>query len=333
MFGNKTGWIISAIIVILEGLGMYALYTVSQPSDPTALGRQAAKYVMELEDSPRSLAGSFMTDSSQPGSGEMYLKAIQDFRSHPKDYKEFYERKDFLSKSTQKLDPASIPAPPAELAGIKLLKDATKFQNGRLFSGDASKYGEIINYQTNKQSLEDLGQVVNCTWHMGKWHKAKGEDAEAKACFQAIFSLGVKVYDERLLLEECDKGLGFINMGAGELASLDPSQKQALTSYSESEHAFYDKRVKPIQKVTHTVNANAGDLIEFAKHGGDRMWRIEGLLALGRVKFTADRVGDQKSAIRVLKAISNDVTEEPTIHFAAKLAADLTVEEFRVQGN
>ena len=333
MFGNKTGWIISAIIVVLEGLGMYALYTVSQPSDPTKLGEQAAKYTLELPVPPRPLASSFMTDNSQPGSGEMYLKAIQDYRAHQKDYEAFYARKDFLPKPNQKVDPAAVPAPPEELAGIKLLKDATKFANARPFSGDAAKYGEIINYQTNKQALEDLGQVVNCTWHMGRWQRAKGNVAEARACVQAIYSLGVKLYDERLMFEECEKGLGFINMGAADLAVLDAAQKAALTDYKEQEQTFYNDRLKPVQKATHIINANTGDLIAFARHGGDRMWRIEAMLALGRVKFTADRVGDQKSAVRVLKAIANDPTEEPTVHFAAKLAADLTVEEFRLQGN
>ncbi len=333
MFGNKTGWIISAIIVCLEALAMFGLYSASQPSDPGKIGQNAAKYVMELPVAPETYGKTFMTDNSQPGSGPLYLKAIQDYRDHKKDYKAFFERKDFLpTRPGQKMDPASVPAPPTELAAIQILKDAAKFANGRPFSADPSKLGDIINYQGSKESLETLKEIVDCTWHMGRWQNAKGNKKEAIACFQAIFALGHKLYQERLVLEELDKGLGFMNSAAADLAPLvDPTQKAALLDFAEQSKSFRKDRVDPVQRSIQIINANAGDLIAFAQKGGDRMWRVEGALGLGRVKFTATRMGDQKGAARAAKALMNDTDD--TVRYAAKLAYDLTVEDFRVQGN
>jgi hypothetical protein len=63
------------------------------------------------------------------------------------------------------------------------------------------------------------------------------------------------------------------------------------------------------------------------------MWRVEAILALGRMLFydcEGRRIGDQRGASR---ALTNHLTDkDPVIRAAAKAALDLTREQMRTLG-
>ena len=61
-----------------------------------------------------------------------------------------------------------------------------------------------------------------------------------------------------------------------------------------------------------------------AVNGGDLMWRVEAILALGRCRYTSPRAGDQLGAARLIDQLMND--PEPRIKLAASVAKSLTRE-------
>jgi hypothetical protein len=77
-----------------------------------------------------------------------------------------------------------------------------------------------------------------------------------------------------------------------------------------------------------TLEQYAGDVFYFARHAPERMWRVEAIMKIGRYRYNAGRVGDQRSAIKVLKELSND--PDPVVRAAANEAQELTIEQYRM---
>jgi hypothetical protein len=76
-----------------------------------------------------------------------------------------------------------------------------------------------------------------------------------------------------------------------------------------------------------------GDVFYLAQHAQERMWRVEAILALGRMKYfvgEGGRRGDQRGATRHLKQHALD--KDPVIRAAAKAALELTREQMRTLG-
>jgi hypothetical protein len=98
---------------------------------------------------------------------------------------------------------------------------------------------------------------------------------------------------------------------------------------------YYQDRIEPMLKAIRsidpaTVAEHAGDVFYIADHSKERMWRIEAIFALGRMRYFVGkngRVGDQRGATRVLKKIQQD--SDPLIRLAATEAAGLTTEQYR----
>ena len=96
-------------------------------------------------------------------------------------------------------------------------------------------------------------------------------------------------------------------------------------------------RILPIASRIRTMDgrvvaANAGNMIRWAKDPAiDRVWRVESILALGRMRYsvgTGGTLGDQKQAARTLQMLQND--PDPLAQLAARRALELTVEQYRL---
>ena len=63
------------------------------------------------------------------------------------------------------------------------------------------------------------------------------------------------------------------------------------------------------------------------------MWRVEAILALGRVRFFSGisrSAADQRAALAGVKRIAAD-DPDPIVRAAAEAARDLTAEQYRMQ--
>ena len=75
---------------------------------------------------------------------------------------------------------------------------------------------------------------------------------------------------------------------------------------------------------------NPGDVFNVAENDKDRSWRIQAILSLGIVKFTATKRGDLR---RVRKIIDKNVAgDDPLAAAAAKAAKELTARQFNQLG-
>jgi hypothetical protein len=79
------------------------------------------------------------------------------------------------------------------------------------------------------------------------------------------------------------------------------------------------------------IGEHNGDVFAFARDSKERVWRVEAILKLGRMKFNVGNPGspgDQRNAARLATRFA-ELDPDPVIRRAASLARDLTVEQFR----
>ena len=110
------------------------------------------------------------------------------------------------------------------------------------------------------------------------------------------------------------------------------------TALTPQRLAYIQENIDPVLHIVRSIDAkvvgeHTGDLFELAKRSRERMWRVEAILALGRVRFFAGEGGtaaNQRNAMRILRDLAEN-DPDPIIRTAATAARDLTVEQYRVQ--
>ena len=319
MWGNALGWSISAVWVLLvsSGLGYlnYAAQSVSSRTEFSADANNADQ--IELPVPPQTvLAG--MTGST--GAGPIYRRAIEQYRENSYAYDQFARigRIDQIEK----------------LPAFKTLAEATSSASADIF---ASHPADIVNYENEKQPLTALVSLAN-----GACHAAllidKQQPAEALKLYEAVFALGQKLYQERLCYAELDAGLtmmaqGSTMIGKNAEATGDKARAERAKQFDQSRKLYVNQRIFPALRVIGsadqaTLERHAGDVFYFARHAGDRMWRVEAILKLGRYRYNAGRIGDQRSTGKAIRELLND--PDPVIKTAAAAARDLTAEQYRM---
>lgn len=322
MWGNRLGWRISAGIVVLV-IGLVVLLQMTNTiSPPTALGKNPKNLALiELPVSPDAVLKT-MTDDCD--AGDLYRKAIAEYRKNPAPYD------DFNSKH---------PLPTAQLTALGPLLMAAHCKSMTLFSKDP---GKVINYGNGHPDIDALETVGNVAVKVGMLKKIAGNLDEARQYEEAAFALGAKLYQERVVYDELSSGLGLMGSAAAALTSLE---KQAGNSTRAGDWAdFNDKRMAyskdhltPIWRVISSIDPTVvartpGDIFVFAQKSQEPLWRTEAILKLGRQRFFSTRGGDQRGAMRILRQLAENPEEPPAVHAAAEAARSLTIEEYRQLG-
>jgi hypothetical protein len=109
----------------------------------------------------------------------------------------------------------------------------------------------------------------------------------------------------------------------------------AFTDFRAAYLQYHRLHVQPMQRVIGSIDPgviarHTGDVFYIAEHAADRMWRVEAILKLGRLRFYAARIADQQAAERLLRRLSKDA--DPVIRAAAESARSLTIEGYRMPG-
>ncbi len=316
MFGNRLGWAISAVFLLIVGAVLWEVAEAGKPSDPTEFGQKASSYTVELPIDPASVA-PWMADSADASS--LYQEAITIYLANPNDYNAVATNG--VQASPEQVD-NTAPA-------IDLLIKASKAKSSSIFS---SKPDQVINYDVRLPRLNAIITLGNTVIQLGLRNN-KTDPARAKTLYQAAFSLGVRLYEERLRFAEFDAAQRQLGDSANSLARLAVAESQ--TKLAESLQDFDQQRVKYYGALLNSVHANiggavephTGDMLALADKAGDPMWRVEAILALGRCKYSSDRFGDKQGAVVKLAELAESA--EPRIRAAAIAAKNLTVEEFR----
>jgi hypothetical protein len=319
MWGNTLGWSISAVIVACMLWGVHVINQAGRISPPTSFATDPAHLAtVALPVSPQTV----MTFTDSTDSAPTYREAIAEYQSHRAAYDAFGE--------TGKLQ--DIPKLPA----LDSLVRAAPSSKARLFSAHPE---EIVVYVKPRPALDALRALGKLCVRAGLLTQ-KSDSAAATKYHEAAFSLGMKLFDERLTSEEMLAGLELMSEGAAGLSRIsqaneDRPRAAAIASFDLARKDYYNNQILPMLTVLtsvdgHTVAEHAGDYFWLAKNADDRVWRVESIFALGRLRFFVGpdgRVGDQLGASKQLKQLADD--SDPVIRAAAIAGRDLTIEEYR----
>jgi hypothetical protein len=324
MWGNRLGWSISAAIAIVV-IGMITFYArgASKISDATPFGVETAGQSLTLNASAQAVIGG---EPSACDAAGPYGEALAIYRRNQKTYD------DIAGGSTRVADLTKLPA-------LMKLAEGTHCQQMTLFTADPSlvvRYGE-------SPDLEALLALGKAAVRAGLIYRSEKKNFEAMKCYEAAFALGAKLYDERMTYREMMAGqelLGEAGVGISKLAfdTGKTDRTEAAQKLDTARRNMFTQQVQPTaqklisidpQKVAHY----AGDAFYLAENAKDRMWRVEAVFALGRMRYFVGengRIGDQRGAARKLRVLLND--KDPVIRAAAKAALDLTPEQMRMLG-
>jgi hypothetical protein len=191
----------------------------------------------------------------------------------------------------------------------------------------------IINYDNRHPDLDAIQDIGQTAVQASLAFKAANDNNDAVKYLKAAFSLGTKLYEERLTFDEFYAGASIMSGAATMLAELDPSMADSWNAEIQS---LKDNTVKTqtLQKQIAGVDGDmiaehAGDVFVFVDKAKEKMWRVEEILALGRMRFNIGengRKGDQLGAIRRVRELCK--SQDSAIHAAAQAASDLTLEKY-----
>jgi hypothetical protein len=319
MFGNILGWSISGVILILTTIAMWGFYVAgAYLSPPGTVGQKAASYSMQLPLEPRSLA-TWMTEDGDAIA--IYKEAIADYNAKTRYYNAYIERGKPNSPEYKQIE-----------NGINLLVKAATSKRPGVF---ADRPGELITYDTDRPALKEaLRTIGTAAKKVGRQiegqpatspSETEKNRARAREIYRAVYTLGVKLYEERLVFDEWYEAREMLSVAkwlgeTSESADEGNRFKQVDNQILE----FYKTKIEAVQNTIMVLYPNAGDVAALATNAGDPMWRVEAILALGRARYTAARAGDQLGATRLIEALTSD--SDPRIRLAATVAKNLTRE-------
>jgi hypothetical protein len=322
MFGNRLGWGFSLVIVICAGWLGFAIWQAGQISPPTGWATATVRPI----EIPRN-ADSVVPEMNDPrDAGELYRAAIDDEQANIAAYAAL--------ESTDILDPAAVAARP----GLAKLRDATRCSKMTLFRANPQ---EILNYDPDKLPLEAIAHLAKTAERIAALSMEKNDETSAGWWYASVFSLGLKLYEERVCYAELTIGEELMGIGTVGLQHLAQHQKlsaiiQSLGQFDTDRLADFDAHITPVWAVVGTIDAptmalHAGDIVLLARdHGVDSLWRVEATLQLGRLKYGGGRRADQLAANRILSEMADDSTEDAAVRCAAAAGRDLTIEQYRM---
>jgi hypothetical protein len=298
---------------LMQGWAVFSLVKLEQVSAPTTLGATAANLQpLRLPIDPGTLI-----PMNEPGdAAALFRQALTELRRSPKAYDNFLT-------STKASDIARLDA-------LKPLLKATHLKTGPILSTD---FKSVVVYAESKPAIEEAKTLGECLLRAGLLLK-QSNAAESKKYYAAAFTLGARLFEDRLVFQQVLVAVGMMNTASIGLADLSPDDAARFEEFQLQTREYYksiEERLWIPIKTSHgpTISKHAGDIFAFATQSQDKMWRNEAILKLGRLRYNigeAGRVGDQRGAIRLLKKLATDA--DPMIRHVAELALNLDRDTF-----
>lgn len=317
MWGNTLGWCIAILLLLLEGAAVWGISRMDRISPPTAFSAKSEN-LAELQ-LPAMPAISVEKKSADPSA--MYHEAIRIVLEKRDAYEAFQQRGKFEEA--------------LGLAALDRLIEATGDAPAAIFSASPEK---VISYSAEKPELEAIALAGRGAIRAALLMR-KDDPHRARQYAEAAATLGRRLFDERLNGAEMMFGLELLSQGAALLeriaeTSNDPAAAR-WKEYSEQVKQFSETRILPVNRVLLSIDSkviasHSGDYFYFAKHAKERVWRVEAILALGRLQYYVGengRAADQSGAKRTLRELAEDT--DPVIRTAAIAARDLTLDQYR----
>jgi hypothetical protein len=312
MWGNALGWVISLLIVVATATGLVLFQRHLADLTPTTdLVRDSAMLApVALPVAPDAV----LAPRDACDAGPLYRQAIERVLSD----RDAYEGFAVNGRDSQEA---------SQLAALELLSRASACSRMALFT---SAPAEVVNYGP-KPALQALRLAGSCAIRLGLLLAREAKPEEAMEWYQAAFALGARLYEERLVLDELLAGLELMSAAARAMGEKNAQAQSFLNGYQEFDRA----RLQPLRRAIGSIDpgviaTHSGDVFYIARNATERMWRVEAILKLGRLRYNAARVADQQAATRALEQLSDD--RDPIVRAAANAARNLSIEQYRMLG-
>ena len=319
MFGNRLGWGISAVIVLVAALLGYQLDKLGRPTPPTGELVAAADHPLPLADLARPLLPAVKPLGD---AGPLYRAAVDDYHDHAAAYDELATTRDY--------DRGAL----GQLKGFDALVAAAELPTMDLYR---SHPDQIVNYDQRVASLDELmavGKAAANAAALAAYEKKPDDDAVARRYYQAALALGVHLYQERVTYGELAAGAELMSVGVAGLKELaarahDEPMRRSAAAFDEAKLVEYEKDKGVWRILSGLDDANiarhAGDYFQLADDAKvDPVWRTEAVRRLGRLKFFAFKRADNLRAAKYVKAMADDASVSPALREAAKRSRDIT---------
>jgi hypothetical protein len=334
MFGNRLGWGISAVLTLLVLLVLHWVAQVGAISPPShGVVTLTGRVTLNLADHPDTLdviqlpfnpQGVLPTMTESDDAAPLYRKAIQELDSDKYTYRDLFETG--KPKTTNYKD----------LPALEFLVEARNLRGMKLFAAEPAK---VVAYG------RDATEPIEAIYYAGKaasklsLYIQKDKPADALILAEAVFSLGVKLCEERIRWREFDAGAELLRDGAYLISKLDPARPEAA-AVDAGMKRLLESRCIPLWTVIGSVDQDvigrtAGDVFYIAKNSRERLWRVEAILKLGRYRYnvgTNGRSGDQRWARITVNRMAKDPKLDPVLRTAAQAASNLTLPQYNTIG-
>ena len=312
MWGNALGWTISLLIVVATagGLVFFERHLANLTQTTDLVRDPAVLAPIELPVAPAAV----LAPSDSCDAGPIYRRVIEEVLARLDDYERFAAE----GRASDEAD---------RLSALELLTTATGCSQMSLFTRAP---GEVINYGS-KPELQAIRLAGKCANKLGLLLRHENRPDEAAKYHDAAFALGARLYEERLVLDELLAGLELMS----ESARATPQRSEAARNFVAAYQEYDRTRVQPLRRAIGSIDPavierHSGDVFHAARHAKERMWRVEAILKLGRLRYNAARVADQQGANRLLERLGDD--PDPVIRAAAHAAKNLSIERYRMLG-
>ena len=320
MWGNRLGWIISAMIVVLIAVAFaWASYEAGRTTPLSEFSQKTENFdPLVFPGDPRHLLT--IPDMKNADGGPLYWAAIKIVRENP----DLYEG--------AKADLQRV----AEYTALEPILEAAHHATADIFRSQPDavvKFGK-------KPAMEAIDKAGTLCLGIGIRYARQNNFDQAQQYLNASYILGLRLFQDRQCRAELDLGMGLMGNSATNLAMIAGAQKndalqKKLKDFNAGYLAFDRERVKPLERVISSIDPkvsrqHVGDVFKLAQESREKVWQLESILRLGMYRFNSPLAGDRRAANRMIREFAK--SEDLAIRSAAMAARDLTVEDFRRLG-
>ena len=322
MWGNRLGWKISAILIlVMAGTIAVTCIVTGRRTEPTEFSRDPANLAaIQLPIDPHTLIPEPARDED---AGDLYWQAVFDYGAHPEDYDR--QSANFTLQTA------------AELVGVKSAMDAAAYRRASIFT---NRVEAAVGYGSTP-ALTALQQIGALLARIGTEYANKHQYADAKRYLHSEFLLGLRLYDERMTRQQLSSAMGMMAHAATILSQIardqdDQPLASRLDDYLKAQRTYNTNHIEPIARVITSIDPtiqpkHVGDVFILARQSAERVWRVEATLKLGMYQYNTNTAGDRRAAIREMRQLMAD--PDPAVAAAARAARDLTLESYRTLGS
>lgn len=322
--GNRGGWLLAGVLAVGYVSVWVAIERGAGRTRETGLARGVGAGELVLRVGPEVVLGG--EGGMGQGDGTAVLeRVIAMVRGNSDLYEKFTD--------SPGVDEELLP----RLGVVDLVLEQARYATGRPFLGRPER---VVGYEAEKEDLEALLRAGRCVNRVALLHRVKGRNEEARRLFEAGFALGWKVFEGRQTYRELSGGLGLMTEAVGGMKVMargvgDREWEGRLLGFEEAVSEL-NLAMAPVWLAISTVDPvlmsrHNGDVVMLAGRAGERVWRVESTLKLGRMRFNVGRSGtifDGNAAEDEIEKLLSD--SDPAVARAAQVAKELTVEEFRM---